>query len=88
MLAPYMKYLITSNDLLRYLYNEVSVLEKMAIEHELARNQALKAELESYRDTDKQICEALQEELQPTACNLDAILSYSRNNRFQAEFSR
>lgn len=82
-----MKYLITSNDLLRYLYKEVSMMEQMAIEHELARNQQLRAEYDSYKSTNFQLFETLNEELAPTQHSIDAILSYSRNNRLEAEFS-
>lgn len=71
-----MKHDITALDLLLYLYNEVSYLEKMAIESELSRNAVLRAELDELR-----LAQGLlhgNNELQPPADVLQNVLAYSK----------
>ena len=72
-----MKHDITALDLLLYLYDEVSYLKKMAIEHELAQNIDLRYELEQLRQTNE-LLDAAHEE-QPPAPVLQNILQYSRS---------
>lgn len=78
-----MKHIITHNDLLLYMYNEVSFLERMAIERELKVNPVLQAELEELR----QSCEQLDiflamdtQEMEPSNLSIQNILNYSQES--------
>lgn len=72
-----MKHYISALDLLLYLYGEVSYLEKMAIEQELARNEALRTELEQIRKEQTLLGEQ-PVLLEPPVSVLDSVLAYSR----------
>lgn len=85
-----MKHIITQNDLLLYLYNEVSYLEKMAIERQLKTNLRLQKELESLRSMYvelDQVIAAEQQTTAPSALSLQNILNYSQRSHFTTEFS-
>lgn len=78
-----MKHIITHNDLLLYMHNEVSFLERMAIERELKVNPVLQAELEELR----QSCEQLDiflamdtQEMEPSNLSIQNILNYSQES--------
>lgn len=78
-----MKHIITHNDLLLYMHNEVSFLERMAIERELKVNLVLQAELEELR----QSCEQLDiflamdtQEMEPSNLSIQNILNYSQES--------
>lgn len=83
-----MKQHFTHNDLLRYIYNEVSYLEKLAIELELQRDEALLAEYMQLCQVHAQLDELLEEEeLAPSSVCVHNILAYSQSSHLETEFS-
>lgn len=84
-----MKHIITQNDLLLYLYNEVSYLEKMAIEQALKTNAQLQKELQNLRAMDEQLIDVIDTEqtaAAPSALSLQNILNYSQRSHLTTEF--
>ena len=84
-----MKHIITQNDLLLYLYNEVSYLEKMAIEQALKTNVQLQLELQNLRAMDEQLIDIIDTEktaAAPSALSLQNILNYSQRSHLTTEF--
>jgi hypothetical protein len=84
-----MKHIITQNDLLLYLYNEVSYLEKLAIEQALKTNLHLQKELQNLRSMDEQLEEIIdtkQNTAAPSALSLQNILNYSQRSHLTTEF--
>ena len=78
-----MKHIITHNDLLLYVHNELSFLERMAIERELKVNPILQQELELIRQTCEQLDIFLAmdtQEMEPAPLSIQNILSYSRES--------
>ena len=82
-----MKQHFTHNDLLRYIYNEVSYLEKLAIELELQRNEALLTEYMQLCESSAQLDDLLDEELSPSSVCVHNILAYSQSSHLETEFS-
>jgi anti-sigma factor RsiW len=77
-----MKQQFTTNDLLRYLYDEVSYLERIAIDKALKSDAALAeslAALEEGQDTLNEV------ELEPSEFSIQAILNYSGSSHFETE---
>jgi type II secretory pathway component PulM len=84
-----MKHIITQNDLLLYLYNEVSYLEKMAIEQALKTNAQLQKELQNLRAMDEQLIDIIDTEktaAAPSDLSLQNILNYSQRSHLTTEF--
>lgn len=84
-----MKHIITQNDLLLYLYNEVSYLEKMAIEQALKTNAQLQKELQNLRAMDEQLIDVIDTEqtaAAPSVLSLQNILNYSQRSHLTTEF--
>lgn len=72
-----MKHDITTLDLILYLFNEVTYMKKLAIEHALSSNPDLRAELDELRLANMPFdeCESL---IEPPAAVVQNILNYSR----------
>lgn len=70
-----MEELFTNNNLIRFVYNEVNVQEKMAFERELSNDFQLRAEYEMLKEAKQALPKAL---FNPSNSVLDRILSYSR----------
>lgn len=84
-----MKHIITQNDLLLYLYNEVSYLEKLAIEQALKTNAQLQKELQNLRAMDEQLIDIIDTEktaAAPSDLSLQNILNYSQRSHLTTEF--
>lgn len=82
-----MKHIITHNDLLLYMYNELSFLERIAIERELKVNPALQAELDQMRQTCEQLDIFLAmdtEEMEPSNLSIQNILNHSQESSHSA----
>ncbi len=83
-----MKHIITQNDLLLYLYDEVSYLEKLAIERQLRTDERLRKELEELSALQMQLdnfMQATEEEMMPAAINVQNILHYSQRSKQATE---
>lgn len=77
-----MKHRFTSFDLVRYLYQEVSYLEHLAIEKALKSDTELAAELEQLQ-AGYDVLDEL--ELAPSACSIQNILNHSSRSRLETE---
>lgn len=77
-----MKQQFTTNDLLRYLYNEVSYLERIAIEKALKSDAILAESLEALEAGHATLDEV---ELVPSNLSIQAILNYSGSSHFETE---
>lgn len=88
-LAITMKHIITQNDLLLYLCDEVSYLEKLAIERQLRSDERLRRELDELAALHTQFEDFLQlaeEEIMPAAANVQNILHYSQRSAQTTEW--
>jgi len=72
-----MRHDITTLDLIAYCYEELSYMEKMAIEHALQNNEALRKEYEQLLLAQNTLNEL---ELMPKQGTVDAILNYSKKS--------
>ena len=69
-----MKQTFTQNDLIRFVYKEVSTVEKLAIEDELAKNWTLNEQYEEILSAYTRLPKAL---FSPSASCIQNILKYS-----------
>jgi hypothetical protein len=80
-----MKHHISADDLIRYIYKEVSFLEKMAINKAIHQNLNLREQYQNLLEAHQNLNETLLDN--PNANVLDNILYYSRLSNLQTEFS-
>ncbi len=73
-----MKKQITENDIVKYVYKEVTTKEKAAIERALFGNQLLEDEFYSMVDLKQQMDE-LEKTVKPSRKSIDRILKFSRS---------
>jgi metal-dependent amidase/aminoacylase/carboxypeptidase family protein len=81
-----MKYHISADDLIRYIYKEVSFMEKLAIEKAIRRDAHLREQYQEMSRAFHQLDELSHLE-SPTTGVLDNILTYSKLSNLQTEFS-
>ncbi len=72
-----MRHDITTLDLIAYCYEDISYMDKMAIEHALQQNEALRKEYEQLLLAQNTLDEL---ELMPNQQTIDAILNYSNES--------
>ena len=77
-----MKHQFTTFDLVRYLYQEVSYLERIAIEKALKSDKVLATEFDQLQ-MGADILDEL--ELAPSALSIQNILNHSSSSRFETE---
>jgi hypothetical protein len=75
-----MKHQFTIHHLISYLYNELSLLEKAAIELALREDEQLSNQLNLLKESQKQLTDI---EFEPEQSCLDNILNYSKSNRLE-----
>lgn len=75
-----MKHQFTIHHLICYLYNELSFLEKAALEQALREDEQLSKQLNFLKESQKQLTDI---ELGPDQSCLDNILNYSKSNRLE-----
>lgn len=81
-----MKYHISADDLIRYIYKEVSFMEKLAIEKAIRRDPHLREQYQELTRAFHQLDELANLE-QPNTEVLDNVLMYSKLSNLQTEFS-
>ncbi len=81
-----MKYHISADDLIRYLYQEVSFMEKLAIEKAIRRDAPLREQYQELARTLHSLDELILLE-SPKQPILDNVLMYSKLSNLQTEFS-
>jgi len=79
----YMKHQFTTHDLIRFMYNEVTFLEKAAIEKALQADTSLIKEFEQLQHSHDTLDNI---EMQPSVTSIQNILSYSSSSRYETEF--
>ena len=79
-----MKYHISADDLIRYIYQEVSFLEKMAIEKAMRHNSQLREDYQQLIAAQKSLNQIVDDN--PNESALTRILAYSQLSNFETEF--
>ena len=79
-----MKHRFTTFDLVRFLYQEVSYMERIAIQKALKSDTALAEEFEQLQAGSSMLNEL---ELAPSALSIQNILNYSSSSRLEKEHS-
>ena len=77
-----MKQSYTENDLLKYLYNETSVSDTLAIEEALAEDRNL---LEAYKGIQEAHNQLPKVQFSPSLSSIDKILSYSKQTALEEQ---
>ena len=77
-----MKQSYTENDLLKYLYNETSVSDTLAIEEALAEDRNLLAAYKGIQEAHNQLPKV---QFSPSLSSIDKILSYSKQTALEEQ---
>jgi hypothetical protein len=75
-----MKHQFTIHHLISYLYNELSLLEKAAIEQALKEDENLLNQLNLLKESQKPLADI---KLEPNQSTVNNILHYSKSNRLE-----
>lgn len=78
-----MRHTITTTHLIRYVYNEVSYLEKMAIELAIKNEESVRFEYEQLLAA-QEVLDGV--ELMPATSSIQNILNYSSSSRLEETF--
>jgi|NOAtaT_7_FD_contig_41_7302547_length_397_multi_5_in_0_out_0_1 hypothetical protein len=77
-----MKHQFTTHHLIRYIYNELGYMERVALEKALKEDAALAAQFEQIQDSQDTIEEM---ELMPSSLSIQNILNYSKSSRYETK---
>lgn len=78
-----MRHIITTTHLIRYMYNEVSYLEKMAIELAIKNEESVRSEYQQLQATHALLDGST---LMPETSSIQNILNYSSSSRLEETF--
>jgi len=78
-----MRHTITTTHLIRYVYNEVSYLEKMAIELAIKNEDSVRSEYEQLQAAQEVLDNSI---LMPETSSIQNILNYSSSSRLEETF--
>lgn len=77
-----MKQSFTSTSLVKYLYNETTAAETLAMQEALRTNPELRREYQELRQAHRQLPKVT---FSPSKCTLNAIRAYSRQTAFEEQ---